>query len=146
MMKIDEREAEVYMQVSLSLFGNLLDPEQVTNALGVFATKSWRKGDKFTGHGSEIIRKTGLWSYKMKQNTKDLTALMDDFFGKLPMRTDLRVAAPNVETVRISIFVSSRLGDSESSSRNLNFSAEQIQILARSGAELGIDVISGPEG
>ncbi|WP_108813219.1 DUF4279 domain-containing protein [Loktanella sp. Alg231-35] len=145
-MKTDEEEAEVFMQVSINLFGDFLNPQLVDDALGVAATKSWRKGDKFTGRGSEIIRKTGLWSYRMRRNTKDLTVLVDDFFGKLPMRTDLRKAIPNVEAVRISIFVSSRLDDRNSSSRSLNFSAEQIQIMARSGVELAVDVTSGTEG
>jgi len=53
--------------VSLRFFGDALDPDDVTQALGITPTGSYKKGDIFRGKRSDIIRQTGSWRYSVKK-------------------------------------------------------------------------------
>ncbi len=144
-MKTEYKDAQIYMQASLVLFGDQLDPNSVTKALRIAPDKSWKKGEEFQSHGHLIVRKTGLWSIRLRRHTDDLRGLIDELFTQLPLESDLREIIDGIDHVRLAVFVSSYLNETNATSVSLNLSSKQIEILSRSGGEIMLDVAADPE-
>lgn len=145
-MKIDMLKARNFKSVSIFLFGDNLDPPVVAEVLGVRPRKSWRKGERTSTRKDASRRKTGGFAFVIDGEDSDLSKLMDALLIAIPMTEDLRELVPGVERVRVAVFSSSIVEAGQANSESFNFSSRHLELLSRSGAELGIDCSSGPEG
>ncbi|KAM3092386.1 DUF4279 domain-containing protein [Phormidesmis sp. 146-12] len=53
--------------MTLRFFGKDLDPDEITQLLGVVPTAAYRKGDIFRGKKYDRIQKTGLWRLSVEK-------------------------------------------------------------------------------
>lgn len=61
-------------RVAIYLKGDNLDPEHLTQIIGLLPSESHRKGDRWiTASGSEFEKKTGLWSLLIKGDGVDIS-------------------------------------------------------------------------
>ena len=75
---------DVLVTVSLYLLGDQLDPEKVSEELGIVPTKTRRKGEKrATAAGREYISKTGVWSLVMSQDHAEVAGVADNLLTAL---------------------------------------------------------------
>lgn len=75
---------------SLRFFGDDLNPDFITQVLGIQPTRSCRKSDIRRGKVYDIIEKTGSWRHSTKRNSEiSLEEQINQLFDKLP--TDLDV-------------------------------------------------------
>lgn len=89
-------------RLTLVLFGENLDPQAVSMALGMPDTKSFKKGDTFAkGRG---VRKRGMWSVEVKFEgiliSKSIASLLD----RLPQHLLPVSRIDGVESGRLSIW------------------------------------------
>lgn len=56
--------------VRLSIWGDDLDPDEITRGLGASPTDAWRKGD--VNPWSGFPKLTGSWSIKTERSTRDV--------------------------------------------------------------------------
>ncbi|MBW4693580.1 MAG: DUF4279 domain-containing protein [Lyngbya sp. HA4199-MV5] len=124
--------------VSLRFFGEDLDPDEVTQALGITPTGSYKKGDIFRGKRSDIIRKTGSWRYSVKKCADvHLEDQITTLLGKLP--SDLEVWRRLTETFEADLFCGLWL---KRWNRGLDFAPETLQRIGERGLTLSLDIYS----
>ena len=71
--------------VSLRFFGDDLDPDAITEILGIHPTRSCRKGDIFHGEVYDRIEKIGRWLYSVKRCAGvSLEDQINKLFDQLP--------------------------------------------------------------
>lgn len=62
------------ISLTLSVRGDLLDPDQITTVLGVMPHVSRKKGElRVTGGGKEIVSKTGVWEWWSRDASEKFT-------------------------------------------------------------------------
>ena len=74
------------IDATLHLFGDALEPAQISELLGVKASSSWRKGDKLIERstGKEWPRKYGRWSVSVdtEPDRLDLPSVIDRLIAR----------------------------------------------------------------
>lgn len=77
--------------LTIRLFGDELDPDEVSNLLGAQPSSSNRKGAvRQSASGRSIVERTGYWRYKAQERKPgDLSAQIRETFGQ--MTADLEV-------------------------------------------------------
>ncbi|MBD2090253.1 DUF4279 domain-containing protein [Microcoleus sp. FACHB-1515] len=77
-------------RVTLRFFGDRLDPNSITEVLGVQPTKSCRKGDIFHGKVRDRIEKTGKWIYRSDEwKAIHLEDQINQLLDRLPENLDV---------------------------------------------------------
>ena len=70
--------------ITLRVFGDDLDPDDVTARLGVQPTSQCRKGDVFRGKRYDRIEKTGRWLLARPHVTDDVDTVIQGLLKDLP--------------------------------------------------------------
>lgn len=93
------RTEVTYLRVMLELSHPSLEPEEVTEALGVRPSESWRKGETAVvlGGRRQLTRPSGIWRLTCPVDATDM-ALMDRMV--VQMRWLLAQVLPNWDGVR----------------------------------------------
>lgn len=118
---------------SLRLYGDDLDPTEVTRALGCAPTQSWRKGDE---KSAGYFRRTGGWCLETtKQQPGDLDAHIREILDSTS--PDLGVWASLTERFRVDIFCSLFMSESN---EGLGVEPELLRALGERGISLSLDV------
>jgi hypothetical protein len=84
---------DVLVTVGLYLLGDQLDPEKVSEELGIVPTTARRKGEKrVTATGREYTSKTGVWSLVMSKDHAEVAGVAGNLLAALahcrkPIRT-----------------------------------------------------------
>jgi len=122
--------------VSLRFFGNDLDPDELTQALGIEPTKSYRKGDIFRGKKYDYVRKTGSWLFSIDQCADvHLEAQINALLDKLP--SDLEIWHSLTSKFEADLFCGLWL---EQWNRCLDFSPKTLQRMGERGLMLQFDI------
>jgi hypothetical protein len=118
---------------SLRLYGDDLDPAEVTRSLGCAPTQSWRKGDEKT---PGYFRGTGGWCFATtKQRPGDLDAHIREILDST--NSDLRVWASLTKRFRVDIFCSLFMNESN---EGLGLEPDLLRALGERGISLSLDV------
>ncbi len=101
-----EKGSQPLVDVALYLYGNSLDPVQVTSMLGAEPSKTRVKGEKwYTCTNKEVVPKIGVWELTAQSKSESLS----DQIAWLRQRLNSAVCSPSdisgVEKVEVSIFV-----------------------------------------
>lgn len=92
-------------RVSLYVKGDLLNPGDVTSALGVNPSEAHRRGDKWlTKTKKEVVERTGLWAITVSVDSDDLSAVLLDLVARIPGAAGLS-KVPGVEESYLDVFI-----------------------------------------
>lgn len=127
-----------HSQTTLRIYGDSLDPDDVTRLLGCEPTVSERKGERVVGPKTGVVRvaRTGSWRLQAtRTEPEDLPVQIDELLGKLTF--DMSAWAKVRETCRIDLFVGLFMN---SGNNGLSISPVHLRSLGERGIELGLDV------
>lgn len=135
------QDSRPLIDVSLYLYGNQLDPEQINSKLCIEPTKARIKGEKwFTCTNKEVVTKIGFWELTSQSRSESLS----DQIAWIRQKLDSAVCSPSnipgVEKVEISIFVA--LGSNSDGALDFNseFTLEDLAWLNRIGATVSFSI------
>ncbi|AIF46373.1 DUF4279 domain-containing protein [Dyella japonica] len=130
-------------QATIRVFGDSLNPEEVTAILGCEPTTSQRMGEEIIGQKTGTVRvaRTGLWRLRATQrDPEDLPGQIDELLGRLT--DDMRAWSTVRETCQIDLFVGLFMS---SGNNGLSISPEHLLALGERGIELGLDIYDHSE-
>jgi hypothetical protein len=123
--------------VSICLRGDKLDPDLITNILGVKPSRSQYRGEKrVTPQGREYTKKNGAWTISIDSNTTDPIILCDDInkltstFGIPP--TSLH-NLEGVEDAYIDVFIAADPDEDGGGSCAFQFNEQNVTALSKLG-------------
>lgn len=101
-----QKDSQPLVDVALYLYGDYLNPTQITSMLCVEPTKARAKGEKWhTCTDKEVVTKVGFWELTAQTASKSLSDQVGWIRQKLNSATCNPSNIPGVEKVEISIFV-----------------------------------------
>ncbi len=139
MTKIDQPRSvggPLRTSVSLRIFGERLDPEDVTAALGCPPTQAYRKGDR-VGPRTPNPRNKGMWLYRCSTGTLD--AQLRAVLGILPEQSTWEcLVAGQTADVYCTAEMDGDVG-------GLFIDANLLTELGRRGIGLNVEIYQSPE-
>lgn len=128
-------------KASLRIFGDDLNPEEVTNLLGCIPTKAWHKGHIQTGtSGRGITRKSGSWHlHAGDAEPENLDGQVSELLEKLT--SNLAVWAGLSQRFELDLFCGWFVKESN---EGVSISPATMLALAERGIELSLDIY-GPD-
>jgi hypothetical protein len=131
---------------SLRLFGDDLDPAEVTRLMGQHPSRSHKKGDPVRDRngiqcknvltGALSVRRTGCWLKRVDdRKPEDLNGQISELLALLP--SDLAIWSELSSRFRIDVFVGLFMS---SSNDGLNLSSKVIDMLGQRRIELNFDI------
>jgi Domain of unknown function (DUF4279) len=140
-MKPDEPQ----LIVALYVRGDALDPELVTQLLGVEPTKMQKKGQEFvTPSGREFATKIGLWSLVIQSESTSLDEHLTMLLSALAGRKGID-SIPGVEDAYVDVFVALASDKDGDANCALSVGPAALEGLATLGLPLRISMTAGPE-
>lgn len=127
-----------HSRCTLRLYGDALDPDAVTAALGCAPSRGWRKGDRRVGpkSGRVVIERTGGWLlYAEDREPEDLPAQIREVLDRL--NDDPAVWADLRTRCRIDMFCGVFMA---SGNDGLEFEPDVLLALAMRGIKLSLDI------
>lgn len=124
--------------VSLRFFGDDLDPEQVTVALGHPPDAAIRRGEPWrpSRRGREVLARTGSWRREVpRRKPGDLDAQIVELLA--PLTTDMTVWARLTNSFKADIFCGLFLG---SPNEGDEISPQTLSAVGQRSLKLGLDI------
>jgi hypothetical protein len=128
---------------SLRIFGDSLDPKEISRLLGCAPTASYLKGDMNAWKDNKNIthkrtRKTGMWLLEATdQEPGNLDAQVAEIFGKL--NSDLGIWASLTNDYKVDFFCGFSMKQTD---EGMEISAKTLQILGERNIPVGICLYS----
>lgn len=135
------RDLGTRVEVSLFIYGHDLDPELVTERLGLMPEVAARKGDTRHWQGKSAVQKIGVWGCKVKGSGVEL--LVNQFIAALTPRDNILAQVPAAEEGVIEIFIS-MLSNEGSIACEEELSVSQLSSLSAYGLPLRFTVYGTP--
>lgn len=138
-MTITSNELEKSISFVLSVWGGRLDPNNVSSALGLTPTRSYRGGDASTSRaGKTRVQKCGYWELVFDELTDENLALRElglliEKLGSSKINID---KVPGIDGIEVSFFLYSR----DNSSIDFRFATSLLGEIARLGIGLRVVV------
>ena len=121
--------------ITLRVFGDNLDPDEVTAQLGVQPTSHCRKGDVFRGKQYDRIEKTGRWLLARPHVTDNVDAIIQRLLKDLP--DSLEIWQTLHSKFKIDLFLGIWLRDWN---RGFSLIPKTLRMLADRELEIGFDI------
>jgi hypothetical protein len=125
--------------LSFRVFGDDLDPDEISRLLGVIPSKSYRKGEvRKTPNGGEFTANTGAWILSAKEcSPGNLSAQIIEVLSRLTF--DLSVWANLGQRYRCDLFSGLFL---DSANEGEELSVEAMSMMVERRLKLGLDIYS----
>ena len=123
------------VSITLRIFGDDLDPSEITELLRVQPTSSCRKGDVFRGKQYDRIEKTGKWLCAKDHAQDNLDKVVGTFLATLP--DDLTIWNSITNRFAVDLFLGVWLRDWN---RGFHLTRGTLRQLADRGLEIGFDI------
>lgn len=121
--------------ICLRVFGDDLDPDEVTARLGIQPTSHCRKGDVFRGKKYDRIEKTGRWLLARPHVTEDVDSIIQRLLKELPNSPELWREFHS--KFKVDLFLGIWLRDWN---RGFSLTPETLTMLADRKLEIGFDI------
>jgi hypothetical protein len=121
--------------ISLRFFGDDLDPDELTQILGIEPSIAYRKGDIFRGKTYDKIYEIGSWRLRGKRSKTELEEQINQLLDKLP--SDFEVWRGLTSRFQADLFCGLWM---KRFNRGLNFEVATLQKIAERGLSIGLDV------
>lgn len=133
-------------RVSLYVKGDLLDPNEVTLALGVVPSKAHRKGDTWlTKTKHKVVERTGLWSLTLIVDSDDLSAVLLDLIVQFAGTAEKLSKLNGIEEMYLDIFISIDADEDGGGTCEFDLSAECQRALIRFDVPIRFTIAVVPE-
>jgi hypothetical protein len=137
----NKKDSLPLIDVALYLYGNLLNPTQVTSMLGAKPSKTRVKGEKwYTSTNKEVVPKIGVWELTAESQSQSLS----DKIAWLRQRLDSAVCSPlnisGVEKVEVSIFVALGSNNEGALDYNSELTSKDLAWLSSIGAIVSFSI------
>ena len=119
-----------YNSLTILLFGERLDPKDISEALGISATDSFKKGDSFSL--GKHLRRNGMWCLELKREGSSPSNDLKDFVSIIPDRFLPLSNLDGVSSTRLSLWVD--LSD-PSSTIELSLDPPDIELMNKLGVQ-----------
>jgi len=124
------------MMISLSVTGENLDPEALSDALGVKPDKSYVKGDSRSKINAKFgFKSSGGWFLHIDVDD-DMTSTVDTLLTRLEGFNLVLRDFDGVEQVNLDVFHSIPVSDGENGMGEVSLTPHQLSILAKHKIEL----------
>lgn len=141
-MHPSEHSQESKISVGLYIYGDSLDPNTATRALGVSPTIQRVKGETITSpNGEQICAKTGLWAKVLHAETADQIEGLLSTIACYATKVGL---LPNATHMSFDLYVGRDTGASGIACLDFDISAETLAALATAALPLRITFAAGP--
>jgi hypothetical protein len=118
--------------VGLYLKGHDLDPQKITEAIGLEPTFAHRRGEKkATSAGSEFVTKIGLWGLVIEEEPAEMADVVEKLIETLRPHARSLQELPQVQEAYIDIFVATDTNVAGESSCEMSLTADQIGTLSK---------------
>lgn len=126
---------------SLRIFGEHLQPEELSKLLGCAPTKSWQKGHtQKSKSGRRFVKKSGAWLlHASDAEPENLDGQVAELLEKLT--SDIAVWSDLMQRFEVDLFCGWFM---ESSNEGVSISCATMRALAERGIELSLDIY-GPD-
>jgi len=121
--------------IALRIFGDDLDPHELTDRLGVEPTSHCRKGDVFRGQRYDRIEKTGRWLLARPHVADDVDNIIQCMLSDLPDSQELWRELHS--RFKVDLFLGVWLRDWN---RGFHLTPETLTMLADRKLEIGFDI------
>lgn len=126
------------VRTSLRISGDDLDPDDITNQLGVRPTLAQKKGDEIVDTGQQRVADTGVWLLAGKQSAhgtleQEITAILD------LLTDDLRVWHSLTRRFKVDCFCGVFF-EQESSGGGFSLSPSLMKALVERNISIGFDL------
>jgi hypothetical protein len=121
--------------VSLRFFDDHLDPDELTQILGIEPSIAYQKGDIFRGKTYDKIYEIGSWRLRGKRSQVELEEQINQLLDKLP--SDLDVWRSMTSRFQADLFCGLWM---KRLNRGLNLEVATLQKIAERGLSIGLDV------
>lgn len=140
------KSSEPILDVGLYLRGNELDPAVVTSTLGIEASKTRVKGEKWhTSTNKEVTAKTGLWFLDVKTESPLLRDRLAWLKQKLGSRSGNLLNIPGVQEAEISVFIALATNDRGGGDYEFNLTAEDLTNISKLGVPVTFAITHTPD-
>ena len=138
-------EADYVISVALYLHGFDLNPDAVSEALGIRPDRSWHRGERQHGKktGRVYVRKAGLWVLEAKVNpeSSNVADYLDALLSRIDFDAEALAQLGGLEEAYVDIFVATTSDEEFGGAQcELGFSPTQIERLARLGVPVNLTV------
>ncbi|MFN8448699.1 MAG: DUF4279 domain-containing protein [Anaerolineae bacterium] len=127
-----------HVKVTLHVFGDDLDPDEITRRIGCAPTKAFRKGEVESKSGARRLRvaKTGKWFLGI-ESSDELETVVESLFAQLTL--DLDVWKDLVSRYKVDVFCGVFF-DVGRLNGGFSLSPKVIHMLDERGLEIGFDI------
>lgn len=126
------------VSINLRIFGDGLDPDEITEILGVEPTSSCRKGDVFRGKRYDRVERTGRWLYGHDHTKDDVNSTVVRLLATLP--NDLAIWHSITNRFSVDLFLGLWM---RNSNRGFDLQRDTLQLLFDRRLEIGFDIYYG---
>ena len=128
-------------KASLRIFGDDLNPDEVSHLLGCVPTEAWTKGQvKVFESGRDVVRKSGAWFLKATAaEPENLDRQVEELMAQ--MSSDLDIWSTITQKYEVDLFCGWFM---EESNEGVSMSAHTLYLLGERGIELSLDIY-GPD-
>ncbi|MBX3438989.1 MAG: DUF4279 domain-containing protein [Planctomycetaceae bacterium] len=123
------------VSITLRIFGDDLDPEEITALFRVQPTSSCKKGDVFRGKHYDRLEKTGKWLYAKDHVQDNLDTIVRDLLANLP--DDLTIWTSITDRFSVDLFLGVWMRDWN---RGFDLKHETLKHLSDRRLEIGFDI------
>ncbi len=128
-------------KASLRIFGDDLNPDEVSHLLGCVPTEAWTKGQvKVFQSGREVVRKSGAWFLRAATaEPENLDGQVAELMAR--MSSDLDIWSTVTQKYKVDLFCGWFLEDSN---EGVSVAAHTLRLLGERGIQLSLDIY-GPD-
>ena len=129
-------------QIFIRLLGDQLDPEEVSQAIGLQPTLSWRKGETFeTSSGRLLSRKTGLWELEIVDAREEAAERIKKTVAEISHVKDITKYVPTVELAQCHVIFEAT-AEPLRDENTMIYPPDLLILLGSIGLDLFIDIVS----
>jgi hypothetical protein len=137
---------DVLVTVGLYLLGEQLDPEKISEELGIVPTKARRKGEKReTATGREYISKTGVWSLVLSKDHAEVADVAANLLTALAHCKKPLKTLTGIQDAYFDVFIAGTADNDGEGSCEFEIDSAQLATLAQHGLPIRFKVSLGQD-
>jgi hypothetical protein len=121
--------------------GDRVNPDDITNVLGIYPTDSQKKGDvSFTSTNRPIVARTGLWRLEAESDSNLVSDHVSQLLSGIPCSQEVLNGFEGVKKKYIDIFVGTLADDGGGGTVKFDLTKENMEVLAKTGMPLFVTI------
>ena len=133
------------ISVALYVYGDRLDPDTVTQLMGIQPTGAHRKGDAHGPAHYHARRKTGHWGKIIDADGGKSEDALQELIAEVSPSVSRILAIPEVEAPTFDLFVARTIDADGRLDFELNLTAATLSAIAAAGLPLRVTLTGGPK-